>query len=243
MAFCAGQDLNETKTFDAAPGEKWIREWERLYDLIRSSRKPLVAALNGVAAGSAFQVALLCDFRVGHPGVTMGQPKINSGIASTLGPWLMSEMLGIARTVDLTLSGRMMDAQECFAIGIINRIVPREKVMPASLELARELAAKPPVAMRLNKRRFQEMTEAGFRDSIASGGARPGGCLRFRRTRSHDATVSCETSQQARLETRSSAARAPVRTGSGYSLLPVSLRVRERRGVEAVAAVGGSGIE
>jgi len=168
-AFGAGQDLNETKTFDPDRAELWIGEWERLYDRIRLLSKPIVAALNGVAAGSAFQVSLLCDLRVGHPGVTMGQPEINSGIASTTGPWIMRELIGLGRTIDLTLTGRMMDAEECFRIGVINRLVPQEQVMAAALELATELAGKPPVAMRLNRARFREVTEAGFRDCLAAG--------------------------------------------------------------------------
>jgi enoyl-CoA hydratase len=168
-AFGAGQDLNETKTFDPDRAELWIGEWERLYDRIRSLSKPVIAALNGVAAGSAFQVSLLCDFRIGHPGVTMGQPEINSGIASTTGPWIMREIIGLARTIDLTLSGRMMDADECLRIGVMNRVVPQDQVMTASLALAGELAEKPPVAMRLNRARFREVTEAGFRDCLAAG--------------------------------------------------------------------------
>jgi len=168
-AFSAGQDLSETKTFDADRSEAWVHEWERLYDTIRALSKPLIAALNGVAAGSAFQVALLCDFRIGHPAVRMGQPEINSGIASTTGPWIMREMIGLARTIDLTLSGRLMDADECRSIGLINRIVPQDMVMEESLALARELAAKPPIAMRLDKQRFREMTEAGFRDCLEAG--------------------------------------------------------------------------
>lgn len=168
-AFGAGQDLNETKTFDPDRAELWIGEWERLYDRIRLLSKPLVMALNGVAAGSAFQVALLGDFRIAHPGVTMGQPEINAGIASTTGPWIMREMIGLSRTIDLTLSGRMMDAVEAERIGLINRIVPKDQVMPAALALAQDLAAKPPVAMRLNKARFREVTEAGFRDCLAAG--------------------------------------------------------------------------
>jgi enoyl-CoA hydratase len=168
-AFGAGQDLNETKTFDADRAEEWIGEWERLYDRIRSLSKPIIAALNGVAAGSAFQVALLCDFRVGHPGVTMGQPEINSGIASTTGPWIMREIIGLARTIDLTLTGRMMDAEECYRIGVISRLVSQDKVMSESMALAELLASKPPVAMRLDRQRFREMTEAGFRDCLAAG--------------------------------------------------------------------------
>ncbi len=168
-AFGAGQDLNETKTFDPDRAEQWIGEWKRLYDRIRSLSKPIVAALNGVAAGSAFQVALLCDFRIGHAGVTMGQPEINSGIASTTGPWIMREIIGLARTIDLTLTGRMMDADECYRIGVINRLVPQDKVMSEALALAELLASKPPVAMRLNRQRFREMTEEGFRDCLAAG--------------------------------------------------------------------------
>jgi len=168
-AFCAGQDLNETKTFDPDRAEEWIKEWDRLYDTIRALSKPLLMALNGLAAGSGFQVALLGDFRIGHPGVTMGQPEINAGIASTTGPWIMREIIGLARTIDLTLTGRMMEADECHAIGVINRLVPAERVMAETMTLALELAEKAPVAMRLNKARFREVTEAGFRDCISAG--------------------------------------------------------------------------
>jgi enoyl-CoA hydratase/carnithine racemase len=168
-AFCAGQDLNETKTFDADRAAAWIDEWRRMYGSIRALDKPLIAALNGVAAGSAFQVALLTDIRIGHFGVRMGQPEINSGIASTLGPWLMREMLGLSRTIELTLSGRMMDAEECHRIGLIHKLVAKDQVMATALETARMLAAKPPVAMRLNKRWFRETTEAGFNQALDTG--------------------------------------------------------------------------
>lgn len=165
-AFSAGQDLNEAHDFDADRAELWIGEWEAYYDALRGFPKPLIMALNGTAAGSAFQVALLGDIRVAHPEVKMGQPEINSGIASVTGPWIMREMLGLSRTVELTLTGRMMDAAECERIGLIHHLVPRGQVMATSLELARELAAKPPIAMRLDKARLREMTEAGFRETI-----------------------------------------------------------------------------
>lgn len=168
-AFGAGQDFNEGKSFDPDRAEVWMGEWERLYDRMRSLSKPIVAALNGVAAGSAFQVALLCDMRIGHAGVRMGQPEINTGIASVTGPWMMRELIGLARTIDLTLTGRMMDAEECHHIGLINRLVPQGEVLCAAMTLAQQLAAKPPVAMRLNRQRLREMTESGFRDCLAAG--------------------------------------------------------------------------
>jgi enoyl-CoA hydratase/carnithine racemase len=137
--------------------------------VLRSLNKPLVMALNGTAAGSAFQVALLGDIRVGHPGVRMGQPEINAGIASTTGPWIMSEMLGMSRTIELTLTGRLMDAEECVRIGLIHYLVPADEVFDKALEIATDLAAKPPVAMRLDKQRFREMTEPGFKSAIEAG--------------------------------------------------------------------------
>lgn len=168
-AFSAGQDLSEAHDFDGERAVAWVAEWQRYYTVLRSLKKPLVMALNGTAAGSAFQVALLGDIRVGHAGVRMGQPEINAGIASTTGPWIMSEMLGMSRTIELTLTGRLMDADECHRIGLIHYLVPADQVFKRSLEIASDLAAKPPVAMRLDKQRFREMTEPGFRDAIESG--------------------------------------------------------------------------
>lgn len=168
-AFCAGQDLEEAHGFDADRAEVWIREWETYYDALRSLTKPLVIALNGTAAGSAFQVALLGDIRIAHHGVRMGQPEINAGIASTTGPWLMREMLGLSRTIELTLTGRMMDAEECLRVGLIHHLVDEHAVMSTARKVAQELASKPPIAMRLNKQRFKAVTEPGFRDAIAAG--------------------------------------------------------------------------
>ncbi len=168
-AFCAGQDLNEAKAFDEDRAEEWIEEWRKLYLRIRTLSKPLICALNGLAAGSAFQVALLCDIRVGHEGSKMGQPEINSGIASSLGPWIMKEMLGLSRTTELVLTGRMMPAAEAHQIGLIHHLVPADQVMTKALEIANELALKAPLAMRLDKARLHEMTVDGLLDGLEAG--------------------------------------------------------------------------
>jgi enoyl-CoA hydratase/carnithine racemase len=171
-AFCAGQDLSETMAFDgAADAHGWLDGWTHFYEVIRKLETPLVAALNGVAAGSAFQVAIMADVRVGHPDVRMGQPEINSGIPSTLGPWLMIDRLGLSRTIELTLSGRMMEAPEAHAVGLIHYLVPARDVRSKAREIAMQLAAKPPGAMRENKRRFSNITEAGFREALSAGHA------------------------------------------------------------------------
>jgi enoyl-CoA hydratase/carnithine racemase len=168
-AFSAGQDLSEAHDFDGARAVEWVKEWQRYYAAIRNLKKPIVMALNGTAAGSAFQVALLGDIRVGHSGVRMGQPEINAGIASTTGPWIMNSMLGMSRTIELTLTGRLMESDECERIGLIHHLVPADQVLAKAMSIANDLAEKPPVAMRLDKQRFREMTEAGFVDCIAAG--------------------------------------------------------------------------
>lgn len=169
-AFGAGQDLSESKTFDAERTEAWMGEWKKLYAKFRDGSKPIVAALNGVAAGSAFQVALLCDLRVAHSGVRMGQPEILSGIPTVTGNWIMREMIGLGRTVDLTLTGRMLDADEAYQFGLISRLVKEEdQVMPTAMALAEDLASKPPVAMRLNRQRIAEVTQAGYDETMKSG--------------------------------------------------------------------------
>jgi enoyl-CoA hydratase/carnithine racemase len=169
-AFCAGQDLNETKAIQGGEGGvAWSASWPPFYDSLRGMEKPVVAALNGLAAGSAFQWAMMCDVRVGHGGVTMGQPEINSGIASTLGPWLMIERIGWSRMVELTLTGRMMDAAECHHIGLIHHLARPSHVMAKSLEVAEDLAAKPPIAMKLNKRHFRALSEPAYQFAVEAG--------------------------------------------------------------------------
>jgi len=178
-AFGSGQDLNETGMLTAGNIEQWVKQWERIYGQVRSLTKPAIAALNGAAVGSAFHVAMLCDFRIAHPDVLIGQPEIDSAIASVVGPWIMREMIGFSRMVDLTLTGRLIHPSDCSEL--FYRIVPRDQVMAEALTLAHELAQKSPIALGLNKRRIRELTDKSFaecmdaalryqRQSIALGG-------------------------------------------------------------------------
>ncbi len=168
-AWSAGQDLAETMQIKSgAEGEAWALQWIDFYNSLRHMDKAVVAALNGVAAGSAYQYAMLCDIRVGHAGSRMGQPEINSGITSVSGPWIMYDRIGRSRAIELTLRGRMMDGAEAHEIGLIHYLVPQDQVMAKSMELAKSLAAKAPLAMKLTKQRFREMTEAGFEDAMSA---------------------------------------------------------------------------
>jgi enoyl-CoA hydratase/carnithine racemase len=133
-----------------------------LYEAVRGLDIPVVCALNGLAAGSAFQVVLLTDYRIGHDKITMGQPEINSGIVSALGFWILREIVGLSRATELILTGRMISALECERLGLVHRIVPQDEVLTAAIATAKSLAAKPPVAMRLNKQLMREALQPGF---------------------------------------------------------------------------------
>lgn len=165
-AFCSGQDLNESVNFSPKEAEAWIDGFKKLYRCVSSLKIPIVAAVNGLAAGSAFQFLLLTDVRVGHSEVKMGQPEINSGIASVTGPWIMREVLGLSRTVELTLTGRFMDSEEALRIGVLHHVVPREEVLSFAEMIALDLASKPKGAMEIIKRRFFEVLEPGLEEAI-----------------------------------------------------------------------------
>lgn len=167
-AFCAGQDLNEATDFDETFADAWIEDFARLYRAVRSIEVPVVSAINGVAAGSAFQFVLLTDIRIGHPGVRLGQPEINSGILSITGPWIMREVLGLSRTIELTLTGRLMDADEALRLGVLHEMVAEGDVLARATSVAQELGAKPRTAMKLIKRRFFEVLEPGLEDAVAA---------------------------------------------------------------------------
>jgi enoyl-CoA hydratase/carnithine racemase len=161
-AFCAGLDLKEARL--TAPDEVEARfgEMRDMYQSLRLLDKPLVAAINGVAAGAGFQIGLVADIRVGHEGTRMGQPEINAGLPSIMGSYLMTLHLGLSRNVELSMTGRLMDAEECLRIGLLNHLVAGGELMDRALALARELGEKAPTAIRWTKRRFRELTQAGF---------------------------------------------------------------------------------
>lgn len=150
-AFCSGQDLTELQEFaDGVNIESWMQRVRSCYDAVRQFSKPLVAALNGVAAGSGFQITQFCDYVLAHSGVKVGQTEVNSGLPSVFGTWLMWERVG-RRAIELALRGRLMDAEEARQLGFIQEIVDQSKVLEAALDAARRLSKQPRIAYKLSK--------------------------------------------------------------------------------------------
>jgi enoyl-CoA hydratase/carnithine racemase len=166
--FCAGQDFNESRTWtEETP---WVEEFEELFRALLRFPKPLVAAVNGVAAGGGFQMALLCDHRVAHPAVRMGQTEVKWGLASVTGTWLLQRNVGAAKARELVLSGRLMAADELLRLGLVDVLVPHGEVLAAALTVCRELAANPADSVARTKSwlydSVSEELSVVFRDAI-----------------------------------------------------------------------------
>ncbi|WP_439406602.1 enoyl-CoA hydratase/isomerase family protein [Bradyrhizobium sp. DASA03076] len=179
-AFCSGQDLTELEEFrDGVNIVPWLKRFESCYDTVRQFSKPLVAAINGVAAGSGFQVTQFCDYVVAHPGVRMGQTEVSSGLPSVFGTWLMWERIG-RRAIELALQGRLMDAEEAKQLGFIHEIVEPSQVLEAALAAACRLSKQSPIAYKLSKvanRQFDQeryssamkMALVAYQEAFATG--------------------------------------------------------------------------
>ncbi|MFC7405772.1 enoyl-CoA hydratase/isomerase family protein [Georgenia alba] len=167
-AFCSGQDLNELTEFTSENVEDWLDGFAQVYDAVLGASTPVVAALNGVAAGSGYQLALVCDLRVAHDGVRIGQPEVKSGIPSITGMYLTWQSLGHAKTAELMLTGRLMDAAEAHRLGLIAEICAPERVLERAIERAGELASQPAHAFTMTKRYLHSMLRPGLQDAFAA---------------------------------------------------------------------------
>ena len=168
-AFCAGVDLEEAQSVKVEDIESWFGLICNVYKQILLTNKPVIAGLNGVATGGGFQIALVSDLRIAHDGVKLGQPEINAGIPSVMGSYWMSLHLPWSLNQELSMTGRMMDADEAQRFGILNRVVPAAAVIDTAAETALHLSRKLPTAWLRTKQRFREVALKGFDEAFRSG--------------------------------------------------------------------------
>ena len=149
-AFAAGADIREMAGATAV--EMLVRDQFARWDRIRKIRKPLIAAVSGFALGGGCELAMMCDIIIASETARFGQPEIGIGvIPGAGGTQRLTRAVGKARAMEMVLTGAMIDAREALAAGLINRIVPVEAFLGEALALAREIAGKPPIAVRLAK--------------------------------------------------------------------------------------------
>lgn len=133
---------------------------------------PVIAAVNGAAIGAGFDLANMADIRLASTRAKFGETFLNLGIIpGDGGAWFMQRLIGYQQAFELTLTGRIVGADEARALGIVLDVVEPEKLMPRTLELATRIAAQPPKALRLTKRLMkmaQRMELKDFLDLCAS---------------------------------------------------------------------------
>lgn len=179
-AFCSGQDLNEAKDVEKGGAEAWQRDWGDFYMSFLDCRKPVIAAINGVAAGGAFVICLLSDVRIMADNSRLIMAEIDVGLPSIVGAYLLRTHLFLSRAIEITLTGRDIPAAEAKQIGLAHEVVPQGDVMKTALSYAAEFAEKAPTPLRLTvgrmrdrvKRDFPELTDALIRyqsEAVASG--------------------------------------------------------------------------
>lgn len=167
-AFSSGQDLGEAATFTQADVAIWLTHQRVMFQALREFEKPIVAAFNGLAAGAGFQIGMLCDARVGYADMRIGQPEVRAGLASIIGSYFMQQYLPHGRNVELSLSGKLISGQEAYDWALLSKLAPRDEVVGIAIQIAQSIAAQPPLAVALTKRRFQETTQADFDKAIAA---------------------------------------------------------------------------
>jgi enoyl-CoA hydratase len=140
-----------------------FQQWER----IRKITKPIIAAVRGFALGGGCELSMLCDMIIAGESARFGQPEINLGIMPGAGgTQRLTRAVGKARAMELVLTGRHFTAAEAQAMGLVTKVVPDEVVLDEARRLARTIAEKPPIAVRLAKesilKAFDTTLESGL---------------------------------------------------------------------------------
>jgi len=164
-AFAAGADIKEMagKTYMEAYGEDFITSgWER----VAQCRRPVVAAVGGVALGGGCEIAMMCDIVIAADNARFGQPEIQLGtIPGAGGTQRLPRFIGKAKAMDLCLTGRMMDAAEAERAGLVSRVVPADKLLAEAIAVAERIAQMSrPIAMMV-----KESVNRAFETSLAEG--------------------------------------------------------------------------
>lgn len=172
--YCAGQDVNESAALGPADGARWMQSWKAYFRAVSSFPKPIVHAVNGVAAGAGFETVLLGDIRLAVPHARFIMAEVDIGLPAIVGSHLLKVHVGLSRMSELVLTGRTVGAEEALHFGIVHEIVAPDRLLGRAGERAAELAAKPQKALSLNVRLFREEFRRGLEFAEAKAGAYQG---------------------------------------------------------------------
>jgi len=162
-AFCAGADIAAMAAMEATDGEAYCRLGHAVIDRLSALAVPVVAAVNGAALGGGLEVALACDLVIAAERARLGLPEITLGLIPGFGgTQRLVRRIGLARARELIYLGTMVKAAEALRLGIVDRVVPDERLADETGALVRELAARAPLALRQAKRATRAAADAGL---------------------------------------------------------------------------------
>jgi 2-(1,2-epoxy-1,2-dihydrophenyl)acetyl-CoA isomerase len=167
-AFCSGQDLRERLEPDAAPLDVEIRErYNPVILAMRRLEKPIVGAINGIAAGAGASLAFACDLRIAAEGASFLLAFGRVGLIPDSGAtWLLPRLVGAAKAAELALIAAPLSARDAERLGLVARVVPLESVVVEAQAVAADLAAMAPQAVALTKRVLEASWTAGLEEQL-----------------------------------------------------------------------------
>jgi 2-(1,2-epoxy-1,2-dihydrophenyl)acetyl-CoA isomerase len=171
-AFCSGGDVKEMGARKAAgaaarwEGEIWPMR-DQVLQQLRAMSKPVIAVVNGAAAGAGFNLALGCDLRIASDKASFSQAFVKRGLHPDWGgTYFLARMVGTARACELIFSGDTIGAQQALEWGLVNRVVPHADLAQAAAEWARQLADGPPIVIALAKRAIYRNQDADLTSAL-----------------------------------------------------------------------------
>jgi enoyl-CoA hydratase len=165
-AFAAGADIKEMATASAV--EMLKSDFIPTFARIREIRKPIIAAVSGWCLGGGNELAMACDMIVASEKARFGQPEINLGvIPGAGGTQRLTKAVGKAIAMEMVLNNRTLNAEEALSFGLVNRVVPVERYLEEALDLAKEIAARAPLALQFGKEAVNHAFESFLSDGLA----------------------------------------------------------------------------
>ncbi len=168
-AFCSGMDLDNLKALTARTPEQTLDDSRKMASLFRSLYdfpKPTIAAVNGAAVAGGTGLATLCDFTLAAPEAKFGYTEVRVGFVPAIVSTFLLRQVGEKIARDLLLTGRLFDAQEALRIGLINEVVPAEKLLDRGRELAMQIMENSPSSLAYTKRLLSEHAHAELDSQI-----------------------------------------------------------------------------
>ena len=174
-AFVAGADIGEIAAQGPVDGKERSLDGQRVFRRLERCGKPVIAAVNGFALGGGCELAMACHLRIASEQARFGQPEVKLGIGPGYGGTVrLPRLVGRGRALELLLTGQMIDAQEAYRIGLVNRVVPADRLLAESEQLLRAILENGPLAVRA----CLEAVDAGSRHRGRRGAAAGGEPLR-----------------------------------------------------------------